>query len=250
MGSHNEGKAPHANQTGSIREFLQRLPLSQVKQEPDEGLLQRWEVQWQEFLKTMESPHSDWGCLPLPEEPSHWDDAKGFLASFEQVAKACRWPREEWATRLLPALSGEAEQAFERLPAQDREDYGKVKAAVLKGDSRRREKLRQHFRHFCYQEAEGPRGTYRRLQELCSQWLRVDSRTKEQILELLVLEQFLTVLPLEVQNWVKEQGPESSAQAVTLAEEFLQMQREAERQEKQEQPTFEYLSQKATFGPL
>ncbi|XP_048345309.1 zinc finger and SCAN domain-containing protein 31-like [Sphaerodactylus townsendi] len=232
-GFHSEGKSLHSNQTEHIREFLQRLPVSQVKQEPDEGLLQHWEIQWQEFLKTIESPHSDWGFLQLPEEPSHWDDAKGFLASFEQVAKACQWPKEEWATRLLPALSGEAKQVFNRLPAPDRQDYGKVKAAILKGDVIHREKLRQHFRSFCYQKAEGPRGTYCRLRELCSQWLKVERHTKEQILELLILEQFLTVLPPEVQNWVKELGPESSAQAITLTEEFLQMQQEAKRQEKQ-----------------
>lgn len=233
MGSHNGEKAPHASQAGSIREFLQRIPLSQVKQEPDEGLLQRWEVQWQGFLKTMESPNSDWELLQSSEESVHWEDAKGFLASFEQVAKACQWPRGEWAARLLPALSGEAEQAFNRLPSRDRVDYRKVKAAILKGEAIGQEKLRQHFRHFCYQGAEGPRGTYHRLQELCGQWLKVKRHSKEQILELLILEQFLTILPPEVQSWVKEQGPESCAQAVALAEEFLQMRQEAERQEKQ-----------------
>ncbi|XP_061476271.1 zinc finger protein 397-like isoform X1 [Rhineura floridana] len=231
--SHREGKVLHGNQAGSIRQFLQRIPLGQVKQEPDEGLLQHWEAQWQEFLRKMESPHSDWGIPQLPEESMPWVDTKGFLASFEQVAKACRWPREEWVARLLPALSGEAERSFIGLDASDREDYGKVKMAILRGDTMSREEQRQRFRSFCYQAAEGPRGAYSRLQELCQGWLKVERHSKEQILELLILEQFLTILPLEIQSWVRERGPESCTQAVALAEDFLKMQQEAERLEKE-----------------
>ncbi|XP_062978696.1 zinc finger and SCAN domain-containing protein 31-like [Elgaria multicarinata webbii] len=227
------GALPQVFQARSIREFQQKRPEEQIKQEQDEGQFQRWENQWQEFLKTVESPHSGWGVPQLPEEPTPWDDTKAFLASFEQVAQACRWPKQEWAARLLPALRGEAEQAFRRLEAQDREDYGKVKGAILRQEALRREKQRQHFRRFCYQEVEGPRGAYSRLWELCHGWLRVEKHTKEQILELLVLEQFLTILPREMQSWVREHGPETCAQAVALAEDFLLRQREAEREEKE-----------------
>ncbi|XP_053146111.1 zinc finger protein with KRAB and SCAN domains 8-like isoform X2 [Hemicordylus capensis] len=220
-------KAPHVLQAGSIGEFLQRIPEENLKQEPGESSPQQWEAQWQEFLKRVESPHSGWRVSQLPEEPTPWNDAKAFLASFEQVAKACQWPKEEWVARLLPALSGEAELAFSRLEAGDREDYGKVKETILRGDTISREKKRQHFRGFCYQEAEGPRRTYNQLWELCCGWLRVEKDTKEQILELLVLEQFLTILPPEIQSWVKERGPETCSQAVGLAEDFLQIQQMA-----------------------
>ncbi|XP_053149324.1 uncharacterized protein LOC128343918 [Hemicordylus capensis] len=221
------GSAPLATaQGGSIRDIPQRPSREQVKKEPAEGSLQQWEVQWQEFLKGVEAHQ--------PEEPRPWEDAKAFLASFEQVAEACHWPREEWVARLLPALSGEAEQAFSSLEAGDREDYGKVKAIILRWDALARERWRQHFRHFRYQEAEGPRGVYGRLQELCSQWLKVERHSKEQILELLILEQFLTVLPPEIQNWVREHGPETCSQAVALAEEFLQLQQQTPKRPEQQ----------------
>nr|XP_056722940.1 zinc finger protein 496-like [Euleptes europaea] len=161
------------------------------------------------------------GSREKPEKPSPWEDAKTFLAAFEQVAKACQWPRGEWVIRLLPALSGIAERAFNNMDAPDREDYGKVKAAILRGDALSREKQRQQFRGFCYQETEGPRGAYSRLWEMCRGWLRVENHSKEQMLELMVLEQLLSILPLEMQSRVRESGPESCSQAVALAEEFL-----------------------------
>ncbi|XP_032064592.1 zinc finger and SCAN domain-containing protein 31-like isoform X2 [Thamnophis elegans] len=188
---------------------------------------------WQDLIITAGSLHSGWWGSQAPEEPTPWDDPKGFLASFEQVAEACRWPRKEWAARLWPALRGEAEQAFSNLESRDRQDYGKVKAAILHWDALSREKQRQHFRRFRYQEAEGPRGVYNRLQALCRQWLKVERHSKEQILELLILEQFLTVLPPEIQSWVRERGPACCTQAVALAEDFLWMQRESLRWEQQ-----------------
>ncbi|NXD31780.1 ZN197 protein, partial [Spelaeornis formosus] len=79
---------------------------------------------------------------------------------------------------------------------------------------------RLRFRQFRYQEAAGPRDVWRRLRELSRCWLRPEERSKEQIMELLVLEQFLSILPEEIQSWVWVRHPESCAQAVALAESF------------------------------
>ncbi|XP_039225199.1 zinc finger protein 397-like isoform X2 [Crotalus tigris] len=189
----------------------------EIKREPDEGSLQQWEAQWQQFLKTVETPCS--GSSKSPVDP--WENSLAFLGSFEQVAQACRWPEEEWVARLQPALSGEAEQAFLSLEGCSKGVYGKVKVAILQRDARRREEQRQHFRRFRYQEAEGPRGAYSRLQEHCQRWLKADTCTKEQIVELLILEQFLAILPPEMQRWVRACSPESCSQAVALVEDFL-----------------------------
>uniref|UniRef100_A0A803TRE1 SCAN box domain-containing protein n=1 Tax=Anolis carolinensis TaxID=28377 RepID=A0A803TRE1_ANOCA len=97
----------------------------------------------------------------------------------------------------------------------------KVKEEIPDEDTVSLEEQRQRFRTFGYQEAEGPRDACRQLQELCSQWLNLERCTKEQILEQVILEQFLTILPEEVQSWVREGGPRTCAQAVTLAEDFL-----------------------------
>uniref|UniRef100_A0A9L0T5B4 Zinc finger protein 496 n=1 Tax=Equus caballus TaxID=9796 RepID=A0A9L0T5B4_HORSE len=80
------------------------------------------------------------------------------------------------------------------------------------------ESSRRLFRRFRYQEAAGPREALHRLWDLCRGWLRPERHTKEQILELLVLEQFLAILPREIQGWVRAQEPESGDQAVAAVE--------------------------------
>nr|XP_003420914.1 zinc finger protein 449 [Loxodonta africana]XP_010598729.1 zinc finger protein 449 [Loxodonta africana]XP_023395725.1 zinc finger protein 449 [Loxodonta africana] len=92
------------------------------------------------------------------------------------------------------------------------------------------EVFRQRFRQFQYQEAAGPHEAFNKLWELCCQWLKPKMRSKEQILELLVLEQFLTILPSEIETWVREHCPENRERVVALIED---LQRELEIPEQQ-----------------
>jgi hypothetical protein len=87
------------------------------------------------------------------------------------------------------------------------------------------EVFRQRFRQFQYTEAAGPHEAFNKLWELCCQWLKPKMRSKEQILELLVLEQFLTILPTEIETWVREHCPDNRERVVSLIED---LQRELE----------------------
>uniref|UniRef100_A0A4X2LGB7 Zinc finger with KRAB and SCAN domains 5 n=1 Tax=Vombatus ursinus TaxID=29139 RepID=A0A4X2LGB7_VOMUR len=82
------------------------------------------------------------------------------------------------------------------------------------------ETFNQRFRQFQYYEASGPREALSQLRVLCCEWLRPEMHTKEQILELLVLEQFLAILPGQLQAWVRQHHPESGEEAVVLLEEL------------------------------
>ncbi|XP_026577182.1 zinc finger protein 397-like [Pseudonaja textilis] len=220
------GKTPSAIQPQFTSEEGGWGAFERNERAPFVGMEERWETQWQQFLKTLQPVHPG-GDKSKMSEASPWEDPKVFLASFEQVAQACRWPREKWVACLLPALSGEAEEAFQKLEMGERKNYGKVKAAILKGEATKMEAQRQRFRRFCCQEVEDPRRVQSQLQELCCQWLKPQRRSKEQILELLILEQFLASLPPKLQSWVQVRRPETSSQAVVLVEDFLRNQQDA-----------------------
>ncbi|XP_014649707.1 PREDICTED: zinc finger protein 444 [Ceratotherium simum simum] len=76
------------------------------------------------------------------------------------------------------------------------------------------------FRHFHLGDAPGPREALGLLRALCRDWLRPEVHTKEQMLELLVLEQFLSAFPADIQAWVCSRGPQSGEEAVALLEEL------------------------------
>lgn len=90
--------------------------------------------------------------------------------------------------------------------------------AAPPGEPSSPETARQRFRQFPYQVMSGPQETLRQLRKLCFQWLQPEVHTKEQILEILMLEQFLTILPGEIQMWVRKQCPGSGEEVVTLVE--------------------------------
>ncbi|XP_037364554.1 zinc finger and SCAN domain-containing protein 30 [Talpa occidentalis] len=129
-------------------------------------------------------------------------------------------------------MSGKAATLAYHAPCSSKEQEGLIIVKVeeenyvwgqdfsLQGSVQSKETFRQRFRQFGYSDSAGPREALGRLRELCCRWLRPEVHTKEQILELLVLEQFLAILPEELQAWLLEHRPENGEEAVTMLEEL------------------------------
>ncbi|XP_061476179.1 zinc finger protein 24-like isoform X2 [Rhineura floridana] len=200
------GKSLQGDQAGIRRGSLPQLTLQQIKEEPEERPLQGWDSQWQDFLPSAEPSHSAWGST----SPSG-DEGSPVLSDVQ------REPVGKGRAKLLPAF-GEGERKISRtLKPGDPNGKGDVPNS----GSIDTEAKRQRFRGFRYWEAEGPRTACVRLRELCYGWLKPERHSKEKILDLVVLEQFLAVLPPEIQSCVRDDRPETCAEAVDLAEAFL-----------------------------
>ncbi|XP_042306307.1 zinc finger protein 271-like isoform X2 [Sceloporus undulatus] len=179
-----------------------------MKQDSEEEPSRTWHAHFEEFLRTRSSGEA----LQQP-------DSKSPQVSDQGVSEANEWPRGLWVPPNQPPLiegATEDEESYwePRLP-------GKRKEGTPGKDAVGLEMQRQLFRTLSYQKFDRPQNLCRELQELCRQWLVPERHTKERMLDLVTLEQFLAALPLDMQNWLREHAPESCAQAVILAEDFL-----------------------------
>ncbi|CAM5177869.1 unnamed protein product [Eretmochelys imbricata] len=77
------------------------------------------------------------------------------------------------------------------------------------------------FREYRLQEAEGPQEAYTHLSELCHKWIQPKSTSAARIADMLITEQFLQILPHDVQAWVSRNRPDTGSRAVSLAEYIL-----------------------------
>uniref|UniRef100_K7EYA7 Gypsy retrotransposon integrase-like protein 1 n=1 Tax=Pelodiscus sinensis TaxID=13735 RepID=K7EYA7_PELSI len=111
--------------------------------------------------------------------------------------------------------------AYRGLPAREALHYYKVKEAILDQVGITPETYRQRFRQERYRPGDRPRAVAHRLKESGMRWLEPEPKTGMQVAEIVILEQFIQVLPGEGQRWVRRHRPSTLAEAVTLMEDFV-----------------------------
>ncbi len=168
--------------------------------------------------------HTSWDGRPqrdpklLPLSPD--DDIEHFLTTFERMARVCRWPKDGWAVRLVPLLTGKARSAYVLMDMKDSEKYEKVKAAILAKYEITPDTYRRRFRSLKIEPGETPQELYVRLKDLFCKWVKPDKSTVKELSETIILEQFLRMVHPELEIWIREHDPKTAEEAARLAEVF------------------------------
>ncbi|XP_051800794.1 uncharacterized protein LOC127532932 [Acanthochromis polyacanthus] len=153
------------------------------------------------------------------------DDPQSFLDMFQATAVACGWPQAEWAVRLLPLLTGEAQTAAISLPAAARRNFADVRKAVLDRTGLSPEDHRRRFRGARLGAGDRSFVFAQQVKDAATRWLLPGETAEEsRLLEKIVVEQFIEGLPGETSNWVRYHRPADLRAAVTLAEDHLAVQ--------------------------
>ncbi|XP_077094868.1 uncharacterized protein LOC143746729 [Siphateles boraxobius] len=149
------------------------------------------------------------------------DDPEAFLDLFERSAEAGGWPREQWPVRLIPLLTGEAQAAAQQLPVQNLLVFDDLKRAILQRVGRSPEQHRQRFRSLDLGESGRPFVLAQQLRDSCRKWLLAEGSDVREIIDRVVLEQFISRLPRKTAEWVQCHRPASLDLAIQLAEDQL-----------------------------
>ncbi|KAL2096319.1 hypothetical protein ACEWY4_008467 [Coilia grayii] len=168
------------------------------------------------------TPSAYYGWSPPKMTPySDDEDIEHYLTTFERLALANQWPRGSWAVYLVPLLTGKARAAYVAMDIHDTMDYAKVKDAILNKFEIDHDTYRHRFRSMTLMDGETARELQARLCDLYNKWMRPEQKTKAEIGDAIILEQFLRMLNPELRIWVKERNPQSSKEAADLAEAYV-----------------------------
>ena len=149
------------------------------------------------------------------------DDIESYLTMFERIMAVNEVSRERWCFQLAPNLTEKAQQAYAALPPEEAKVYATVKEAILRQYNIKEETYRQRFRKLRPKEGESPQELITCLKDLATCWAR-ESKSRDELLDLLVREQFLEILPEGAWVAVIERQPKDIEEAGRIAGKFLQ----------------------------
>ena len=147
------------------------------------------------------------------------DDIEGALLTFERQMVAYGVDKSRWAIIMASQLTGKAQKAYMALGNEEAGDYECIKRAILKRYDVSEESHRRKFRDRSKTKEESYSELATSLLDLANRWLE-ECSSKEEVIEKLATEQFVTKASEDVRVWIREHKPKTCAEAGQWADEF------------------------------
>uniref|UniRef100_A0A8C5CMP6 CCHC-type domain-containing protein n=1 Tax=Gadus morhua TaxID=8049 RepID=A0A8C5CMP6_GADMO len=145
-----------------------------------------------------------------------------YFAHFERVATVSDWPIHAWTSLLQSVLVGKAQDAYASLNIEDVKDYEKVKGAILRTYELVPEAYRQRFRGLSKLDEQTYVEFAREKEISFSSWCKSQkAETKEDLRQLVLLEDFKNCLPVAVCTYLNQQEVSTLVEAAVLADKFV-----------------------------
>ncbi|KAK0144859.1 hypothetical protein N1851_016575 [Merluccius polli] len=145
-----------------------------------------------------------------------------YFAHFERVATVSDWPIHAWTSLLQSVLVGKAQDAYTALNIEDIKDYEKVKGAILRTYELVPEAYRQRFRGLSKLDEQTYVEFAREKEISFSSWCKSQkAETKEDLRQLVLLEDFKNCLPTAVCTYLNQQEVTTLDKAAVLADKFV-----------------------------
>lgn len=181
--------------------------------------MQMRQQETQQFLERSQAPAQGINLVKMESG----DDPEAFLMEFECAAEGAMWPKELWPMCLAPFLSREAQAIYQALPRTIAEDYDRLKHAILEHLGVSEESYRRKFRSITLKSSRRLHSVANHLQDWARRWLKPEVRSPEEIVELIVVEQLIQILPTEAKESLRHHQVKSLNRVLQLIEHFFAM---------------------------
>ena len=204
----------------------QKMELAKSEKEVFETQLKVKELEY----KTAKAPKPESktkipGRVPkLPTFQDDKDDLDSYLQRFERYAENQGWPKQSWAINLSALLTGKALYVYSRIPAQDADDYDKLKVALFKQYNLTEDGFRIKFRQSRPDKMESAMQFAVRLENNFDRWVDLAKigKTFLGLKSLMLREQYINSCGPELSVCLKERTPTDLESMAKLAEQFIE----------------------------
>ncbi len=145
-----------------------------------------------------------------------------YFYHFESVALSMKWPKSFWTLLLQCVFTGKAREVYSALSLEQSGEYDVVKSAVLHAYELVPEAYRQKFRNLTKVDECTHVEFAREKENLFDRWcISMKVTSKEQLRELVLLEEFKHCVPHAVATHFTEHKVNTLSEAAIMADEFV-----------------------------